>query len=156
VDERSVGQQAADKSIEAAVFKGFVDDKIVKARDISTFCFNGDVFLVGEYESAAQKSRAEQIARGVEGVRSVTSYLLPKKDDPACGMTENTGLILKVKKELVADTDISSTNVEMKAVQCRVVLLGLVGSAAQAAKAEGHARSVAGVRSVTSYLKGGK
>ncbi len=156
MDERTVGQQTSDKRIEAAVFQAFVDDKTVKARDISTFCFTGDVYLVGEIESAEQKARAEQIARKVEGVKALTSYLLPKKEDPTCGTADNLGLVAKVKAALIGDKEIWSTNVEVKAVQCRVVLLGLVGSAAEARKAEADAKAVSGVRAVQSYLRAAK
>lgn len=153
MDERPVGQQASDKRIEVAVFQALVDDPTVKARDISTYCFAGEVYLVGEIESAAQQARAEQIARQAEGVKSVTSYLLRKIDDPTCKTTDNLDLVVKVKAALVGDKEIWSTNVAVKAVQCRVVLLGIVGTAAEAKKAEAHARAAAKVRGVRSYLR---
>jgi hyperosmotically inducible protein len=58
-----------------------------------------------------------------------------------------------VKGKLIGDTDIGSTDIEVKTVQCNVVLLGLVSSRNQINKAIAYAKSVEGVRNVTSYLK---
>jgi hyperosmotically inducible protein len=55
-------------------------------------------------------------------------------------------------KQLIADEDISSTNFEVKSLQCHIVLLGLVGSNIQIREAIAHANSVEGIRSVKSFL----
>ncbi|MBG0791731.1 MAG: BON domain-containing protein [Desulfovibrionaceae bacterium] len=153
VDERSVGQQAADASISGTILKRYVNDDEVSVLGIEPYTFTGHVYLVGEYETPAQKSKAVAIANGVDGVTRVTTYLLPKKDDPSCGTSDNVGILGKVKAALIGDGDIWSTNVEVKVVQCQVVLLGLVGSEAQVSKSIAHARGVKGVRSVKSYLR---
>ena len=94
-----------------------------------------------------------KLARQVEGVKSVTDHFLPKKEDEACGTTANLKLVAKVKKELIGDGDISSTQIEVKALQCNIILLGLVGSSNEISKATAHAKAVEGVRSVKSYLR---
>jgi hyperosmotically inducible protein len=156
MDERSLSTQAADKTISATIIKRYLDDKDMSVLGIEPYTYNGQVYVVGEYESAAQKSKAVSIAQAVEGVSGVTAYLLPKKNDPACGASDSLGILGKVKAALVADKDIWSTNVEVKVVQCQVVLLGLVGSQAEVDKSIAHAKSVSGVRSVKSYLKAAK
>jgi hyperosmotically inducible protein len=153
MDERSVGSWADDEVIEATVFKRFAEDDTVKALDISTYSYEGRVYLVGEYDSAAQKSRAVTIAKGVKGVKSVTPYLLPKPKTDFCGTTDNLSILARVKKGLIAADDVHSTNVDVKVVQCRVVLLGIVASRAEAERAAAVARSVEGTRGVTSYLR---
>jgi hyperosmotically inducible protein len=59
----------------------------------------------------------------------------------------------KVKAKLIGDKEIWSTNIEVKSLQCNIVLLGIAGSHAQINRAVSHAKSVEGVRSVTTYLK---
>jgi hyperosmotically inducible protein len=59
----------------------------------------------------------------------------------------------KVQASLINDPAIHSTNIDVKVVQCHVVLLGVVGTESEAAKAVAHARSVEGVSGVVSYLK---
>ncbi len=153
MDERSVGSWADDEVVSTTVFKRFAEDDTVKALDISTYSYEGRVYLVGEYDSPAQKSRAVAIAKGVKGVKSVTSYLLPKPKVDFCGTTDNLVILAKVKTALIGADDIHSTNVDVKVVQCRVVLLGIVASRAEAERAVAVARGVEGTRGVTSYLR---
>ena len=153
VDERSVGGQYNDEKITMAIRKNFSEDEKVKYFDISTYVFNGHVYLVGEYDSKDQKNQAVKLARGVEGVKSVTDYFLPKKKDDTCGTTANLKLATKVKLNLIGDKDIFSTQIEVKALQCRIILLGLVSSASDINRAIALAKSVEGVRSVKSFLR---
>jgi len=62
-------------------------------------------------------------------------------------------LFTKIKTKLIGDKDISSTKIEVKALQCNIILLGLAGSADEINKAISHANAVEGVRSVKSFLK---
>ena len=153
VDERSMGEQYDDEKITLAIRQKVLDDEKMKYFNISTYCYHGHVYLVGEYDTVDQKNRAVKLAREVAGVKSVTDYFLPKKEDPTCGTTDNLKLLATVKKDLIADGDISSTQIEVKPIQCNIVLLGLVGSSSEIKKAVSHAKSVQGVRSVKSFLQ---
>jgi hyperosmotically inducible protein len=153
VDERHVGTIASDTVIKGKILKKFFEDDKIKLLDISTGCYRGHVYLVGEYDDAAQKDRAIKIANGVEGVKSVTTYLVPKKKDDLCGLDDNLKIDGKVKAKLIEDKNIWSTNIDVKSVQCHVVLYGLVGSKAEIDKAVAHAKSVSGIRGVTSLLE---
>jgi hyperosmotically inducible protein len=152
-DERNVGTQMKDEQITMAIREKFVDDKAVEYFNISTYCYKGNVYLVGEYENLNQKKRAIALAREVDGVKSVTDHFLPEKKGDLCGSTDNLTLGVKVKAKLIGDKDIESTNIEVKTVQCHVILLGLVDETREIKGAVAHAKSVEGVRSVTSYLK---
>ena len=153
VDERSVGKQYDDEKITMAIRKKFSDNEKIKYFDISTYVYNGHVYLVGEYDSVDQKNLAVKLAGEVEGVNSVTDYFLPKKKDETCGTMANLKLLAKVKKDLIGDGEISSTQIEVKALQCNIILLGLVSSADEINKATAHAKAVEGVRNVKSFLK---
>ncbi|WP_027720141.1 BON domain-containing protein [Maridesulfovibrio zosterae] len=153
MDERSVGQQTSDATISATIMKRYLDDDDVSVLSIEPYTFMSHVYLVGEYDNSVQITKAVSIAQNVEGVKGVSTYLVPKKEDPTCGTTDNLGILASVKKDLIGDGDIWSTNVEVKVVQCKVILLGLVGSQTQLDKSIAHAKAVEGVRGVKSYLK---
>jgi hyperosmotically inducible protein len=153
VDERKVGAMASDEQIKLTIQEKLLQDDVLKVFDISPFCYNGHVYLVGEYGTEKQRERALEIANLVQGVKSVTHHLLRKKKEDTCGMTDNLEINGKIQAELIGDKDIWSTNINVKVVQCNVVLLGIVGSQGEIAKAIAHAKSITGVRSVTSYLK---
>lgn len=55
-----------------------LDDHMVKGTDIDVDSFNGTVQLNGYVDTAEQKQRAEQIARGVDEVRQVQNNLMVK------------------------------------------------------------------------------
>ena len=152
VDERNAATIASDKKITATIQKTFLEDSAVKILDISSYCYDGKVFLVGEYDAIRQEEKAKKIAKNVEGVKSVQTYLLPKKKGDTCGTSDNVAITGKVDAKLTADKDIRSTNIDVKVVQCNVVLLGIVRSGEEIAKATAHAKSVEGVRKVTSFL----
>lgn len=74
-DERSVEQKVTDASLAAKVRIGLVEDRSVRAFEIEPVVVNGRVVLRGRVETLAQRTRAESIAAGVEGVRSVVNEI---------------------------------------------------------------------------------
>jgi hyperosmotically inducible protein len=153
VDERDVKTIASDTKIKGKILADFIDDDTVKTLDISASCYEGRVYLIGEYDTIKQKERAIEIAQNIEGVKSVTTYLLPKNEDSPCGTKENLKITAKVKAKLIGDKNIWSTNVDVKTIQCIVVLWGLVGSDEEVQKSIEHAKEVEGARNVKSFLK---
>ena len=74
------GQESAsvyvdDASITTAVKAKFVADKLVDAGAINVQTLNGEVSLAGFAKNADEKAKAEQIARGVKGVKTVRNNL---------------------------------------------------------------------------------
>ena len=69
MDERNMSTIASDTTIKGTIVKKFYDDDKIKSLDISTGCYHGHVYLVGEYDTADQKNRAIKIAKSVEGVK---------------------------------------------------------------------------------------
>lgn len=153
VDERDVGTFVDDGRIESSVRALYINDKLVKLRDISVNSYLGTVYVVGEFEGDAQKMRAVKLARQVDGVRKVTVVPFPKRDDPACGTSDDLSLYAKIKARLVEDRDIWSTQVDVKLVQCNAVVLGLVASQRDANAIIRHVNSVEGVRTVQNLVR---
>lgn len=153
VEERNAGDWANDKGISMSIEQKFLADDSVKYLDYDAYSYEGHVYIIGEYESRSQVDRAVEIAKSVKDVRTVTTYMLPKRASDHCGTTDNMGIYTSVKSKLVGDGDIWSTNVDIETIQCHVVLLGIVGSKKEITKAIAHAKSVDGVRKVKSYLK---
>ncbi|MBW2604580.1 MAG: BON domain-containing protein [Deltaproteobacteria bacterium] len=156
VDRRDVNTILYDTTIKLTIVNKFYDDDCINSLnslDLSVGCYRGHVYLVGEYDKPVQKTRAIKIAKSIEKVKSITTYLLPKKKSDLCGTDENLVIVGKVKAKLIGDKGIWSTNIDVKSVQCNVVLYGLVASKNKIKKAIEHAKSVEGVLSVKSFLK---
>lgn len=74
VDQRTVGTIASDEQIKLTIQDKFLGDDAIKLLDISTFCYDSHVYLVGEYGTEKERERALEIANHVPGVKSVTGY----------------------------------------------------------------------------------
>lgn len=75
---KSTGEYIDDAGITAKVKTAFVKDPVVKAIDVKVDTFKGTVQLNGFVDTAEQKARAEQIARGIAGVTGVQNALTVK------------------------------------------------------------------------------
>ena len=74
----STGEYIDDTAITARVKTALVTDDIVPAMDVQVETFRGNVQLSGFVDTAEQKSRAEQVARGVGGVQDVVNNITLK------------------------------------------------------------------------------
>ncbi|HEX6958548.1 MAG TPA: BON domain-containing protein [Ferrovibrio sp.] len=74
----STGQYVDSATITGKVKTALVRDPVTKARQIEVDTYKDVVQLSGFVDSAAEKQRAEQIARSVEGVRDVHNNLIVK------------------------------------------------------------------------------
>ncbi len=152
VDERGVDDVVDDKVITAQIKAEFLKDDLIKYMDFDAASYEGQVILLGEYESREQIDRAIRIAREVDGVSRVDTYFLPKSAEGDCGTTDNVAIYAELNKLLIEDPEIWSTNVDTKIIQCNIVLMGVVGSPAEAKRAIAHALSI-DARSVKSFLR---
>jgi hyperosmotically inducible protein len=152
IDERSTWTLTQDKQIEVSIKKSFHDEPTVSILHISAYCYNGNVYLVGEYETAEEAMKAITIATQTGGVKSVTPYLLVKGGTPSCGWGDDVFIHAKIKTKYIADEVIKSTNIDVKVVQCRAVLLGIVGTVDEVSRAIALAHEVKGVIEVKSFL----
>ncbi|MBI5210436.1 MAG: BON domain-containing protein [Elusimicrobia bacterium] len=153
MDTRTVKEQAHDTKVSLAIRKSYYDDKDMSVLAITPYVFLGKAYLVGTYENETQKKKAVSLAKAVEGVDKVVAHLLPHdKKDATCTAAESLRLKLNVKSKLIDDKKIYSTNVEVDAVHCGIVLLGLVTAQHEIERSIKHAKKVKGVRGVKSFL----
>ncbi len=72
---QTLGENIDDASVTAYVKAGLGGDKMVNLTRISVQTTNGIVHLAGVVTSDEEKARAEEIARGVRGVKDVVNNL---------------------------------------------------------------------------------
>lgn len=75
VADRSVGQTLDDAGITAKIKTALAAEKDVSAMAINVDTVSGIVTLSGRVSNQTEADRAVQVARGVEGVKSVDSKL---------------------------------------------------------------------------------
>jgi hyperosmotically inducible protein len=74
-DDRSVSEISSDTTITSTINTRYIQDNVVKARQINVDTHRGVVTLYGKVASQDVASRAVAIARGVKGVKQVVSKL---------------------------------------------------------------------------------
>jgi hyperosmotically inducible protein len=76
--KESTGEYVDDSTITTKVKAAFIHDDTVKAFDVSVETFKGIVQLSGFVDTAEQKYRAGDIARGITGVHEVKNNITVK------------------------------------------------------------------------------
>ena len=72
---RSAGNVVDDGTITTKVKTKIFEDQALKGFGISVETYEGDVTLTGGVDTSESKTRASEIARSVDGVRSVNNLL---------------------------------------------------------------------------------
>ncbi len=73
--QSTVGAYVDDTTITTQIKARMIENKVVDAAAISVETLNGTVLLSGFAKNATERNMAEQIARGVNGVKSVRNEL---------------------------------------------------------------------------------
>lgn len=151
--QRAAGEQVDDAALLTSVKSALVSQSVSNAADINVDVYRGDVKLSGFVDSAKDRSRAADVARDVDGVKSVQNDIAVHGESSTVGeVIDDSILTAKVKAALIEspDTKAHQINVETKAGV--VQLSGFVDSAAAKSAATSVARSVTGVKDVKNEL----
>ncbi|WP_342322305.1 molecular chaperone OsmY [Kosakonia sp. BYX6] len=150
-----VGGFMDDSAITAKVKAALVDHESIKSTDISVKTDKKVVTLSGFVESQSQAEQAVSVAKGVEGVASVSDKLHVRdgKSESMKGYAGDTATTSEIKAKLLADDIVPSRKVKVETTEGVVQLSGTVDSQAQIERAESIAKAVEGVKSVKNDLK---
>lgn len=145
-DKRLMDTMADDKMLATSIKTQLLKEDFGSAFSVSVYCFYGNVFLIGEAPADVQ-AKAVAIARSFKP-RSVTPHWFT----PYKGERNNMALATDLRAALIGAKGLSSTRIDTEVNAGRVVLLGVVGDEKEKQIAIQTARSISGVKSVTSYL----
>lgn len=150
-----VGNFMDDSAITAKVKAALVDHDNIKSTDISVETNKKVVTLSGFVESQAQAEAAVKVAKGVEGVTSVSDklHVRDSKESSVKGYAGDTATTSEVKAKLLADDLVPSRKVKVETTDGVVQLSGTVETQEQSDRAESIAKAADGVKSVKNDLK---
>jgi hyperosmotically inducible periplasmic protein len=157
----SVGAAISDSAITTKVKANYLGDDRLKGSHIKVTTTNGVVTLTGSATGSASKAAAEDLAKNVDGVKSVDDELTSSSNGSmhrAMAKTERVGsdswITTKVKSEILADSVSKGFKVRVKTVNGVVMLSGVLPNDDAVAHVKDLAEKVEGVKSVkTSQLK---
>ncbi|MFQ6289810.1 molecular chaperone OsmY [Yersinia enterocolitica] len=151
---KKVDNYMGDSAATAKVKSALLEEKTLKSTDISVETNHGVVTLTGFVTSQAEAETAVDIAKNVEGVKSVSDKL-HVKDQKSQSVSEYAGdaaTTSSIKAKLLADDIVPSCKITVETTDGVVQLSGNVENKAQAERAESIAKAVNGVKSVKNDL----
>lgn len=151
VDERPLRHIVNDKKLTGLIMAKLVEDDVTNLLDVTAVCYFGYPFVVGQCDTIEEAQRVMEIAQEVTGKPAVP-YLLKKGEEEDCNPAINIEIAYETQARLASDKKIFATNVTVKAVQCQIILLGVLGSKEAILAAIDHAKDVSGAKKVHSFL----
>jgi len=127
-------------------------DSRVKGRDVSVETTNGKVFLRGKVDSQEAKTAAGDVAKNIEGVKSVKNDLQVVAPTARKAVQANDKEITKAVERRF-DKDANLKKVDVRTDAGVVVLSGEVPNISMSAKASEMAHQVDGVQAVKNELR---
>jgi osmotically-inducible protein OsmY len=145
IDRRTTGIQLEDEGIELRTAQG-LRQNLSNAAHVNVTSYNRMVLLTGEVSSAAERERAERLAKSQENVSSVVNDLAI---EPASSLTQRSKDIIttgQIKALMVDAKDLQSNAFKVIVERGIVYLMGRVTSReAQRASEIARSGSVSGV-----------
>ena len=161
--EQSLAVATNDQWLEMRLETAYLFNPHLNNLSIGTEVKNGNVMLSGTVRSEIDRDLAEEIARSLDGVKSVGNALDVRKDTEPHALAESdTDFLQKVKDatttaqvktRLIGNGSISAGEINVDTENNVVRLSGEVGSDTERQLAEFIAKNTAGVQSVSNELE---
>lgn len=153
--DESFGQKLEDASITARVEALFLVNRALNPLRIQTKTHGNVVTLSGTVDDSLEKDLAEEIARGITGVKDVVNQLrIERAASPSAERNEaryryeDASLRASVRQRLAYQNNLDDSNIQVQVKDGRVTLRGTVDDESQLRLARRIAESTRGVEDV--------
>jgi hyperosmotically inducible protein len=151
--QRAPGEQVDDAALLTSVKSALVSNPVTEAGEINVDVNRGTVKLSGFVDTQQEKSKAGDVARGVDGVKTVQNDIAVQSKNSSTGDTiDDSILTSKVKTALITSSETKAHQINVETKQGVVQLSGFVDTAAAKSAATNIAKSVTGVKDVKNEL----
>lgn len=149
----AVGTSIDDSVVTTKVKSALFADPEVKSFDIKVETRKGVVQLSGFVDNQTRVERALDIARRVEGVKSVENHMTFKGGSSSAGeVLDDSVITSKIKSSFLANSEVKGLDIGVVTNKGVVQLSGFAESRAQMDRAIQIAGNVEGVKSVTNKM----
>ncbi len=153
--QREKGLEASldDTQIELAIGKKLLERDEEIFWDVNTEVEEGRVLLTGSVETVEDRLEAVKTVWLVDGVREVINEIRVGDEDSAENYARDAWISTQLETKLLFDRDVSSIDYSIETVDQVVYLMGIARSPEELERVVGHAKGVAYVRRVVSYVR---
>ena len=152
-EDLSPQQQMRDYGIKAEVQAAWGNFNQEMAHRLDATVFDGRVLITGRVPDRRWREEAVRRTHRVSGVHRVFDQMEVGPDTHFIDSAKDTWITTQLRGQLVADMDIKSINYTIKTFDRVVYVMGFARTRAELDKVIGHARTVAGVRRVTPFIR---
>lgn len=150
----TVGTDLDDSVMTTAVKAALLTEASLNSMDVMVETRKGEVQLSGFVDDPQQVARAEALARGVAGVKTVDNKLVLKVGATTVGnKLDDTVVTARVKTAFSKDDGIKGADIAVETRKGEVVLSGFVDSGTQIDRAMILAKTIEGVQTVRNDLE---
>jgi hyperosmotically inducible protein len=151
-EDRPLSDAGTDVRIKVSILGAFAEQVIGLLVDASADVYQGQVMLTGSVKKAEDRRKAEELARGVNGVRQIFNEIQVTEEGGIGGAAKDFVIETKLKANLLAARGVTSINYRLRSVNGNVYLLGAARSQRELDKVLALARETDGVRLVVSHV----
>lgn len=153
MQERGLGGGLSDNALALTINDAWLKDDPAIFRKVSTSIHDGMVVLTGHVTYRETAKRAETIAAGVEGVRSVTNHIRVDRE-PALGtVASDRWITTRLRAELTFASDVNAVNYAFDTVAGTVFISGVARDQAELDRVVARVKRTGGVRDVVTAVR---
>lgn len=152
-EHRGFGGFVSDTEIRARINYLWVQHSLELANRIGLTIDQGRVLLTGRAKDAQMRLDAVRLAWQADGVKEVINEIQIDNDSGIIDSARDTWITTQLRSRITFDADIHSQNYSIDTVDGVVYLMGVATSQAELDRVTQHARSVANVQRVVSYVR---
>lgn len=153
MQERGLGGAIEDNAIAVAINDAWLNNDAAIFRKVSTSIHDGVVVLTGHVTYRETAQRAETLARGVEGVRTVINHIRVEREPGIGTVLADRWITTELRAALTFTKDVNAVNYSIDTVAGTVFLSGVAQDQAELDRVVARARRTSGVRDVVTAVR---
>ncbi len=151
--EGGVSQAGTDLRIKTEINDLWFRSNVDMFRKLNITVDHGRVLLTGVVQNPEHRVEAVRLAWQPKGVKQVINEIRVADGEGIPGYVRDTWITTQLRTQMTIDRDIQSINYSIDTVQGIVYLMGVARSREELNDVTEHARGIANVRQVVSYVK---
>jgi osmotically-inducible protein OsmY len=152
-EERGLGGAVSDTAIEAQVNALLLQHDFETFRKIGVKSYEGRVLLTGLVQTPQMRVDAVRLAWQAGGVKEIINEIEVTDKGGAEAYARDVWISAQLRAKLLLDKEVKAINYSVETVGATVYLMGFARSPDELARVEAHARNLAYVRRVVSYVR---
>ncbi len=151
--DRSMGQAFDDATINTQYNARLAAQNIGLARRVNVKVMDGRILLTGHVPTYEDRELASRIAADIPGVREVANEIEISNGSTMRSYLADLRISNELRGKLMTDGNIAWVNYNIQTVDGTIYLVGTAKNQAELERVTQHARTIAGVKKVVSYVE---